>query len=160
MKFTIPGAVVQDSSDPIVTHALRVAAGRRGVPYELLKSLAWSCSQFRAAAQGPAQLGGERGAGLFLLPPRLALELKVRALDPVEAADGAARLLVRLRARYRGSWAHALAAFRWGAHNVDRSPLDWPPRVRRFVKDVLEGAAIPHSFEMGVGMIDTSRKAG
>lgn len=153
MIFTIPGAVVADPQDPVVLHALRVAAGRRGVPFELLKSLAWSQSQYRSQAQGPRALNGEIGQGLFLLSPRTALDLKVRAFDPIEAADGAARMLARLRVRYRGSWAHAVAAFKWGVENVDRSPLRWPGRVQRFVKEVLAGAAIPHSFSMGVGMI-------
>lgn len=156
MQFTIAGAVVADPIDPRVGHALLVAAQRRGVPHALLKSLAWSQSQYSPDRLGPLQLNGDRPAGLMGLTARAALDLKVSALDPVEAADGAARALARLRARYRGSWAHALAAFKWGSEHVDRHPLDWPPRVLRFVKDVLAGAAIPVGFDMGVAVVDSA----
>lgn len=146
-KYLIGAPTVRDPSDPVIAHAIEAASQAHGVPYELLRAVAWVESRFSPTARN-AKSGA---SGLFQLMPATAEGLGVDPFNPVLAADGAARLLLRWRKKYRGSWAHALAAYVWGPARVDRSggygrTDGWPAKVRLYVQRVLEGAGMPVPF--------------
>ncbi len=132
-----------DPTDAVVHAALQAAAALHEVPYDLLKAVAWHESRFTPTAQSAV------GAmGLMQIMPRTAESLGIDPWDPVEAADGAARMLKRLQAKYEGSWAHALAAYNWGPGNVNdaMSPALWPINTRVYVSKILSDAGLPSPF--------------
>lgn len=128
---------------PEIRAALELAAKLHDVPFELLQSVAWHESRYTPTAQS-----GVGAQGLMQLMPQVAESLGVNPWDPVEAADGAARMLKRLVAKYEGSWAHALAAYNWGPGNVNETltPTDWPSKVKTYVRKVLTDAGLESPF--------------
>ena len=112
--------------------ALRRASHATGVPYRLLRAVAWTESRYNPAAVSPA------GAlGLMQLMP-VVLE-RYGVTDPMDIHQNAlagARLL-RFTRRTTGSWRRALAAYNWGIGNVRRTPAhDWPRSVSIYVMKV------------------------
>lgn len=137
---------------PMVEAALHAAAAR-GVPHLLLWSLA-----YHQSAYDPRAYDEKTGAaGLMHLYPAVAAALDVNPFDPMQAADAAALLLVNYRVKYRGSWAHALAAYAWGPGNVERSgpfgSANWPAPISQWVSRVLEGAGMGIPFELPIFMV-------
>lgn len=131
------------SIPPAVLAALAGASERHHVPVRLLLGLAWALSGFEQRRRGE---NGE--LGIFQLTPGRAAALGVNALELAAAADGAARLLLQHYDRF-GSWESALAAYLWGARNVQRKakPDQWPTSVRAFVMQVWEaGQSAPIPF--------------
>lgn len=146
MEYFIEGlAAVPEPKDPIIKEAIQIAAEGQGVPPLLLRSVAYHESRYKTDA-----ISNVGAQGLFQLMPRTAAQLGVDPWNPAQAADGAARLLSGWRRKYRGSWAHALAAYVWGPAKVDRAggfgSTQWPQEVRTFVQRVLEGARMPVPF--------------
>lgn len=143
--FLIGEATVPPPKNPIVAHAIEAASQQHGIPYEILLAVAHTESRYRLDAVS------RRGAqGLFQLMPATAQGLQVDPWNPAQAADGAARLLKGWLAKYRGSWAHALAAYVWGPARVDRAggygSTDWPQSVVDYVRTVLTKGGLPVPF--------------
>ena len=106
------------------------AGARYGVPPRVLAAVGWVESGFRPDAVSPA------GAiGLMQIMPMTASELRVDPTDPVQAIDGAARLLAAHHDRF-GAWDLALAAYHSGAGAVARAGNIPPPRAAEYVRRV------------------------
>jgi soluble lytic murein transglycosylase-like protein len=121
-----------DPSSPFANEY--VAAGtRHGVPPELLSAVGWVESRYQTDAVSSA------GAiGVMQIMPFVATELGVDPSDPVQAIDGAARLLKSHFDRF-GSWDLALAAYNAGAGAVKRAGNAIPSqRVAEYVRRVNE----------------------
>jgi soluble lytic murein transglycosylase-like protein len=129
-------------ADPTVVAALQAAAALYEMPYALLQAVAYHESRYNPAAQSSV------GAlGLMQILPATAAALGIDPLDPAQAANGAARMLKRLAAKY-GDWAHALAAYNWGPGNVNSNlrPADWPQATQTYVTRILRDAGLPSPF--------------
>lgn len=158
MPFMV-GEVVTPPSDAVLAHSIEAAAQRHGgrdaaVLARVLVSVAYHESRYRLDAVNKKS----GAAGAFQILPHIASAHNVNPFNPAQAADLAARMLTRWRVKYRGSWAHALAAYVWGPAHVDRvrrgETSDWPARVHRYVERVLDGAGLPRPFRIhiaGVG---------
>lgn len=140
----VDGTSVAVAAPPAGDHSGRVAPGtpfaqefeaaaaRHGVPARLLAAVGWVESGYRPEVVSPA------GAiGLMQIMPMTANELGVDPTDPVQAIDGAARLLAAHRDRF-GSWDLALAAYHSGAGAVARAGNSPPPRAAEYVRRVNE----------------------
>ena len=134
---------LKDPADPVIRDALRVAAALHDVPYDLLKAVAWHESRYTVTAKS-----GVGAQGLMQILPRTAEALGIDPWDPAQAAEGAARMLKRLHAKYGGSWAHALAAYNWGPGNVNgaMSPREWPTNTQTYVRKILIDAGLKSPF--------------
>jgi len=64
--------------------------------------------------------------GIAQFMPATAADLGIDPLDPFQAIDGAGRYLASLY-RMFGNWTQALAAYNWGAGNVQRKGLTNAP---------------------------------
>jgi hypothetical protein len=130
--------------NPLVRHALQAAAQWSGAPLELLHALA-----FVASGYDPHARSGFR-CGLVGLAPDRSFD----PFNPVVAAECAAMFLVAARKQFRGSWAHALAAFYWDPPNGPQRVAargdfhSWPADVQAFVGRVLSAAGIALPFEV------------
>ena len=125
---------------PMLAQAISRASAKHAVPPELLAAVAWVESRYKPGLTGKA---GEQGE--FQLMPATAAGLGViNAFDANQGADGAARLLKSLYARF-GQWPLALAAYNWGGGHVAArpDPIDWPDSVQRYVTRVWEAAGWP-----------------
>jgi soluble lytic murein transglycosylase-like protein len=144
------GAMAPDPP-PEIRHALIDASNVTGVPFELLRSVAYVESRYKPGARNPKS----GASGLMQLMPATAKGLDVDPFNPVLAARAGGKLLAHWRQKYRGSWAHALAAYNWGPGKVDRAggwgrTDGWPSSVRRYVEKVLEGAGMPRPFRVRI----------
>lgn len=115
---TVDGlAGVSPSAPDSVPYAdeFEAAGARHGVPPRLLAAIGWVESNYQPDVVSPA------GAiGLMQLMPFVADHLGVDARDPVQAIDGAARLLADHHRRF-GSWDLAAAAYFSGAGAVAKA---------------------------------------
>lgn len=134
---------LKDPADPAIRAALQLAAQVHEVPYALLRAVAWHESRDTPTAQS-----GPGAQGLMQIMPRTAEALGIDPWDPMQAADGAARMLKRLHAKYQGSWAHALAAYNWGPGNVNATmdPMAWPKNTQIYVSKILNDAGLASPF--------------
>jgi membrane-bound lytic murein transglycosylase B len=125
----LQGAV---GSDIPFANEFEAAGARYGVPPRLLASLAWVESRYQVDAVSSA------GAiGMMQIMPVTAQELGVDPTDPVQAIDGAARLLAAHHVRF-GSWDLAMAAYHSGGGAVARAGNQAPPRAAEYVRRIHE----------------------
>lgn len=104
-------------------------AGRQhGVPPRLLAAVGWVESRYQVDALSP-----DGAIGVMQIMPMTAEELGVDPHDPIDAIDGAARLLASHQRRF-GSWDLALAAYHSGAGAVSRNGNQPPPRAATYVQ--------------------------
>ena len=103
---------------------------RHGVPPRLLAAVGWVESRYQVDALSP-----DGAIGVMQIMPMTAQELGVDPHDPVDAIDGAARLLASHQRRF-GSWDLALAAYHSGAGAVSRAGNQAPPRAATYVERV------------------------
>jgi cell wall-associated NlpC family hydrolase len=109
------------------------AGAKYGVSPALLAAVAKNESSFSPVAHSNA------GAiGLMQFMPGTAAGLGINPLDPAQAVDGAARMLLGLYRQF-GSWNLALAAYNAGAGNVRKGVI--PGETSRYVNAVLSTAA-------------------
>ncbi len=114
---------------------IRQAAETYGVDQDLIGAVIKAESNFQRHATSP------KGArGLMQLMPETAREMGVTdSYDPVENIMGGTRYLKRLLDRYQGNVPRALAAYNWGAGNVEKFPDRLPKETREYIARVTEG---------------------
>lgn len=92
---------------------------RYGLPAGLLYWIAYQESRYRDDIITGHTLSPVGALGMFQLMKPTAADLQVDPLNWQQAADGAARYLLQLNRRYKGSWPLAIAAYNHGLGNVD-----------------------------------------
>jgi soluble lytic murein transglycosylase-like protein len=125
--------------------AFFVSSGRKyGVDPALLAAIARAESQFNIYAINPIS-----GAlGLMQIMPEVARSLNVNPMDPVQAIDGAARLLAQSLKRF-GSETLAIAAYNAGPGAVAKAGGIPPiPETQKYVRDV---RAYQSEYESAIG---------
>ena len=112
---------------------VREAAGRWGLPPELLHSVVKAESAYRTDAVSP------KGAiGLMQLMPGTAQALNADPNDPRQNVEAGVRYLRELLIKYDGSAMKALAAYNAGPGAVDRYKAVPPyPETQRYVNKIL-----------------------
>ncbi|HON95910.1 MAG TPA: lytic transglycosylase domain-containing protein [Deltaproteobacteria bacterium] len=110
------------------------ASSTYGVDRNLIVSVIKAESGFDAGATSP------KGAmGLMQLMPGTARDLGVTdAYDPEQNVMGGTRYLKGLLERYDGDVKKALAAYNWGAGNLERSTGYLPEETRNYIARIME----------------------
>ena len=117
-----------------VSKAIRIAADRYGLSYDLLEAVAWKESRFRQSAVSP------KGAiGVMQLMSTTATGLRVDPHDLFQNVSGGAGYLRQMLDRYDGNVQLALAAYNAGPGAVGRYGGIPPFReTRDYVAAILE----------------------
>lgn len=85
----------------------------------------------------PRAVSPKGALGAFQFMPATAKQYNIDPLDPVQAADGAARMYADLGKKYNGDIPSMLAAYNWGQGNVDRKGLqNAPTETRQYVQNI------------------------
>jgi hypothetical protein len=112
--------------------------GQLEADYELPKGLLGSIMRAESAGQNDARSPvGARGAFQFM--PATAKEYGIDPLDPIQAADGAARYLRKSLDRF-GNLPEAVASYNAGPGRISKTGVKGAPReTRNYVEKVLGG---------------------
>jgi len=106
--------------------AIADAESRYSIPTGMLERLLYQESHYRADVISGAKRSSVGALGIAQFMPATAADLGIDPLDPFQAIDGAGRYLASLY-RMFGNWTQALAAYNWGAGNVQRKGLTNAP---------------------------------
>ena len=111
---------------------IRQASETYGVDQDLIRAVIKAESNFQVLSTSP------KGArGLMQLMPETAMEMGVTdSYNPIENIMGGTRYLKRLLNRYQGNIPRALAAYNWGAGNVEKYPDRLPRETREYITRV------------------------
>lgn len=124
------GSLSYEELAPII----RQASETYGVDEDLIRAVIKAESNFQVLSTSP------KGArGLMQLMPETAREMGVTdSYNPVENIMGGTRYLKGLLNRYQGNVSRALAAYNWGAGNVEKYPDRLPRETREYITRVTE----------------------
>jgi hypothetical protein len=144
-----------------VGSAIAKAAQNNNISAALLQGIYGAESNFganagtsRAGAQGPFQ---------FMPGTAKALGVDVGSLD--SSANGAAKYIARLLKKYHGNVDKALAAYNWGAGNVDRDIRDFdflwknhlPSETKNYLKRVNSIAVVVNNNTGGAASVQAAQ---
>lgn len=136
-----PPAAAPAAPPPSIPELVSAAAGRHGLPPELVRSVARAESGYRPDAVSP------KGAiGVMQLMPATAAALAANPWNPAENIEAGTRLLRDLLLKYDGNANRALAAYNAGPAAVEKFNGIPPYRetqlyVDRVVRDFLRQTA-------------------
>lgn len=121
------GLVPQIYRDPI-----RNAEIANGIPAGMLARLLWQESRYRPDIISGATRSPVGALGIAQFMPATARDMGIDPLDPMQAIPAAARYLAQCFKWTGGNdWAKALAAYNWGAGNVNKKGLANAPKETR-----------------------------
>lgn len=123
-----------------------------GLPTGLLATQQKRESNFNPDAVSSA---GAQGVAQFM--PATAQQYGIDPLDPMQASQGQARMLADLAKKYNGDIPSVLAAYNWGAGNLDRKGLaNAPEETRNYVSNIMgdmSGMAPPRQDGGAIGKL-------
>ncbi|MGB5157645.1 lytic transglycosylase domain-containing protein [Desulfobacterium sp. N47] len=118
------------SFDAVIENAAKI----HDMDPDLIKSVIQIESNFH-----PESTSSAGAMGLMQLMPGTAKDLGVKnAYDPVENIMGGTKYLKSLLNRYGGDTSLALAAYNWGAGNLEKNPDKMPRETRNYISKVTQ----------------------
>jgi soluble lytic murein transglycosylase-like protein len=113
---------------------------QNGLPSGLLTAV------MQAESGGNPNAVSKAGAlGLFQFMPKTAEAYGIDPLDPMQAAEGAARMYGDLNKQYEGDLPKMLAAYNWGSGNLSQKGLENAPKETRDYIAKIQ-AALPKQY--------------
>lgn len=100
---------------------IAVAEQKYGIPTGMLLRLIRQESHFRTDIISGTKVSPVGALGIAQFMPATAKEMNVNPLDPIASIDAAARYLVKIKGWVGGDWTKAVAAYNWGAGNVNKA---------------------------------------
>lgn len=106
---------------------IAVAERKYGIPDGMLLRLIRQESHFRTDIITGTKESPVGALGIAQFMPATAKEMGVNPLDPIASIDAAARYLVKIKGWVAGDWTKTVAAYNWGAGNVNRAVKNYGP---------------------------------
>lgn len=111
-----------------------------GLPSGLLSAV-----MQRESSGNPNAVSKAGAQGLFQFMPATAQAYGIDPLDPIQAADGAARMYSDLNKQYKGDLPSMLAAYNWGSgnlakHGIANAPQETKDYIANITGDLSGGA--------------------
>ncbi len=127
-----PPAISSSPQRREIDGLIQSAASRHGVDPHLVRAVVTAESDFN-----PRCVSSAGAKGLMQLMPDTAKDLGVsNPFDPAQNIDGGTRYLASLLRRFDGDEKKALAAYNWGASNVERGGKSLPSETRTYLQRV------------------------
>lgn len=128
-------ALASLAKDPQYRSYLSSLENKYGLPTGILATQQQAESNFDPNAKSPA---GAQGIAQFM--PATAKQYGVDPMNPMQAADGQARMLRDLGSKYNGDIPSVLAAYNWGAGNLDNKGMaNAPAETRGYIQKIMAG---------------------
>jgi soluble lytic murein transglycosylase-like protein len=117
--------------------SIDAAEARYGLPPSLLGRLLYQESRFKPSVIDGTVKSSTGAVGIAQFMPATAADVGVNPLDPIASIDAAGRYLKQQYDRF-GDWSRALAAYNWGAGNVQKKGLaNAPLETRNYIAQIL-----------------------
>lgn len=102
----------------------------------------------------PSAVSPKGALGAFQFMPATAKQYNIDPLDPVQSADGAARMYADLSNKYSGDVPSMLAAYNWGQGNVDRKGLqNASTETREYIQNISANLSQPPESDLPAGFV-------